>query len=135
MMAEAGRASRPDDAGARALRGRRADWAGRQAEAGVAARYERCGAQVVARRWRGAGGEIDLVLRMAGTVVFVEVKQARDHARAAESLRPQQVRRLIAAAEEYVGDAPAGSLTEVRFDVALVDDRGAVSVIENAFAA
>ena len=41
--------------------------------------------------------------------------------------------RLYASGEEYLGQMPKGSLTEVRFDVALVNGRGEVHVIENAF--
>lgn len=119
----------------RACRGRVADLSGRHAEERVAARYADRGGRLVTRRWRGRAGEIDLVLRLEGRLVFVEVKQARDHATAAAALRPAQISRLVAAAEEYTEGEPAGSLTEVRFDVALVDARGAVDVIENAFAA
>ena len=40
---------------------------------------------------------------------------------------------LFATAEEYLGTLPSGNLTDVRFDVALVDGHGQVSVLENAF--
>jgi putative endonuclease len=120
---------------ARSCRGQIADLTGRHAEERVAARYADRGGRLVTRRWRGRAGEIDLVLRLEDCLVFVEVKQARVHAAAAAALRPAQIRRLVAAAEEFAGGEPAGSLTEVRFDVALVDARGAVDVIENAFAA
>ena len=46
---------------------------------------------------------------------------------------PRQVRRLYAAAEEFLGQHPGGTLTEVRFDVALVDGQGDTRIIENAF--
>ena len=43
------------------------------------------------------------------------------------------MKRLYASAEEYLGQMPDGSLTDVRFDVALVNGRGEVRIIENAF--
>jgi putative endonuclease len=87
----------------------------------------------VAERWRGAAGEIDLVVREGARVVFVEVKAARSFDSAAQRLGRRQMDRLCAAAEEFVGQEPAGLLTEMRFDLALVDGSGRVRVIENAF--
>ena len=54
-------------------------------------------------------------------LVFVEVKRSSDFDRA------------YASAEEYLGQMPNGSLTDVRFDVALVNSLGEVRIIENAF--
>jgi putative endonuclease len=108
---------------------------GLAAEDRVAAHYSLEGVSVIHRRWRGRGGEIDLILREGGVLVFVEVKAAASHARAAERLSSSQAMRVMRAAEEYVGGEPSGALTEMRFDVALVDRTGRVSVIENALAA
>ena len=65
------------------------------------------------RRWRGAGGEIDLIFRSGAVIVFVEVKCSRDHATAAQSLSRRQVARLFTAAEEFTGTLDSGSLTEI----------------------
>jgi putative endonuclease len=108
--------------------------AGAAAEDIVAEDYARRGYPIVQRRWRGQGGEIDLIARDGAGLVLVEVKKSRSFARAAERLSARQVARLWTAAEEYLGSQPKGALTEVRFDVALVDGRGALRVIENAFA-
>lgn len=116
----------------RRFRGQRAQCHGRAAEDQVARKYERAGHAIAARRWRGQGGEIDLVARDAEGLVFVEVKAARCHARAAERLRPRQIARLRVAAEEFLGGEPKGLLTPARFDVALVDAMGRIEVIENA---
>ena len=94
--------------------------------------YERRGAAIAHRRWRGGGAEVDLIMREGGTVVFVEVKRAATHARAAESLRPAQMARLMAAAAAFLAGEPAGQDSPARFDVALVDGAGAVEVLENA---
>ncbi len=124
-----------DRNGARAARGGRAHLSGLAAEEAAARRYARAGCAILDRRWRGAGGEIDLVARDGGVLVFVEVKRGGSFARAAERLGKRQRARLCASAEEYLGQAPGGLLTEMRFDVALVNGAGEVSVLENAFGA
>lgn len=118
---------------ARHHRGRRAFHAGQAAEMRIAQDYERRGFAIARRRWRGRGGEIDLIVRDGPGLIFVEVKQSRSLARAAESLSARQMQRIYASAEEFLGTEPAGSLTDVRFDVALVDGQGDLQIIENAF--
>ena len=108
---------------------------GRVAEDSVARHYERRGFRVLRRRWRGRGGELDLVLQSGDDVVFVEVKKARNHAGAAARVGRRQVERLLAAAAEYLGTAPMGQLTPARFDVATVDATGRIEILENALAA
>ncbi|MDW3223111.1 MAG: YraN family protein [Paracoccaceae bacterium] len=117
----------------RALRGQRSFHAGNAAEDGVARHYQNCGCSVVESRWRGSGGEIDLILSDGVALVFVEVKHAANIARAAGRISPRQMQRIYATAEEYLGLQPRGALTEARFDVALVDGQGVVHIIENAF--
>ncbi|MEW9921232.1 YraN family protein [Marimonas sp. MJW-29] len=114
-------------------RGRMAHFAGAAAEVRIAQDYERRGFAIARRRWRGGGGEIDLIVRDGNGLIFVEVKQSRNLDRAAESLTPRQMQRIWRSAEEYLGTQPNGSLTEVRFDVALLDARGDMRIIENAF--
>ena len=113
-------------------RGRMAHASGSSAEDQVAAHYCRMGHAVAARRWRGRGGEIDLVVRCGAAIVFVEVKRAKDVARAAERVTGRQIARLHAAAAEFLGGELAGELTDARFDVALVDGTGRITVLENA---
>jgi putative endonuclease len=119
----------------RVLRGARSFRAGQAAEAGVARHYAGRGMTIAAQRWRGGGGEIDLIARDGETVVFIEVKQARSHAEAAERLGSSQVRRIVQAATIFCDGEPKGQFTEVRFDLALVDGQGRIDVIENALAA
>lgn len=89
----------------------------------------------MARRWRGAAGEIDLVMEKDGEVVFIEVKASVTHARAAEALSKRQIARLLRSAEHCLGTFPKGLATPMRFDVALVDGQGRLDVIVNALAA
>lgn len=118
-----------------AMRGLTGHHAGLAAEEIVAGAYARRGLPVVRRRWRGKGGEIDLIAREGEAVVFIEVKKGRSFDAAAGRLGPRQIGRLCDAAAEYLAGEPRGLNTETRFDLALVDSRGAVRVIENAFMA
>lgn len=117
----------------KARRGQRAYLKGAAAEKSVAAHYDRRGVDLLETRWRGQGGEIDLILGEAGVIVFCEVKAARTTEEAISRLSPAQMTRIHAAASEYLAYTPAGQLSEVRFDLAVLDEAGAVTVLENAF--
>ncbi|EAQ05086.1 hypothetical protein OB2597_07370 [Pseudooceanicola batsensis HTCC2597] len=119
---------------ARRRRGEIAHLSGLAAESAVERTYEARGARVLHRRWRGPGGEIDLILAEPDRVVFVEVKKAATHGAAAERVRPAQVQRIARSAMAFVDTLPGGALTDIRLDVALVDGGGAVELLENAFA-
>lgn len=119
----------------RRLRGKTAYLSGLAAEDSVLRRYSDCGHAVAARRWRGAGGEIDLIFRKGAELVFVEVKQSRSFARAAERVTRRQMERVYTAASEFLAGEPAGLDTQTRFDVALVDGAGRIDILENAYAA
>lgn len=116
----------------RMARGLTAWQAGRAAEDQVAEHYRRSGRPIVASRWRGEQGEIDLVAREGDAVIFIEVKRAETFAMAAERLSRRQMDRICSAASEFVADEPEGQNTEMRFDVALVDGTGRIDIIENA---
>lgn len=107
--------------------------AGLAAEGCVAQDYARRGFALSSMRWRGKTGEIDLIVRDGDGLIFIEVKQSRSFARAAQRISSAQMRRIYACAEEYLGTQPRGSLTDVRFDVALVNGHGETQIIENAF--
>ncbi len=117
----------------RALRGKRNYLAGLAAEDQVAASYERRGFSVAARRWRGRTGEVDLVLRDGEGLIFVEVKKSRDFGTAMASLTSRQIHRIARTATEFVAGEPNGLMTDMRFDLALVNAQGAIEVIENVF--
>ncbi|MCW1950163.1 MAG: YraN family protein [Octadecabacter sp.] len=117
------------------MRGLTAYRAGLAAEETVAQTYERTGRPVLATRWRGSAGEIDLIAQDGDGVVFIEVKKSRSHAQAAARLTRRQMDRIYGAGSEFLATQPRGQLTDVRFDLALVDEKGRVEVIENAFMA
>ncbi|SMP29178.1 YraN family protein [Shimia sagamensis] len=106
--------------------------AGQAAEDMVLRHYEAKGLSLAKARWRGKAGEVDLILRDGDELVFVEVKHSRSFDSAVVRLLPKQVQRLMKAAEEFAGGEPKGLLTEMRFDVALVNGQGEVHILENA---
>lgn len=114
----------------RAARGRSAHDAGRAAEDIAARHYEAIGGAIAARRWRVAEGEIDLVVRLPGVLVFVEVKSGR-HAARRDMISARQWLRLEAAALRYMVASETGE-TQMRFDAAFIGPDGAVDVVENA---
>ena len=116
-----------------AHRGAMSFHAGLAAEGCIAQDYERRGFTVIKQRWRGKGGEIDLIVKNGDGLIFVEVKQSRSFERAAQRVSPTQMRRIYSCAEEFLGTQPLGSLTDVRFDVALMNSYGETQIIENAF--
>ena len=116
-------------------RGAANDAAGRAAESVAEARYRGAGYAVLARRWRGTSGEIDLVCDRGGETVFVEVKKASDFAAAATRLTPRQARRVQDAALEFLAGRNQPMDRAMRFDLACVDRLGRCTTIENLFLA
>ncbi|MEM9575820.1 MAG: YraN family protein [Pseudomonadota bacterium] len=105
---------------------------GLAAEGSVERHYCGMGYTVLARRWRGTGGEIDLVFSHASTFIFVEVKKSRTFQAAALRVSARQRERIFATATEFVAAQPQGQLSDMRFDVALVDGTGHIEILENA---
>jgi putative endonuclease len=76
---------------------------GRGAET-IAAWYLRMhGWQILARRARVPGGEVDIVAKRGRTLAFVEVKARADTETAALSLDEWRLRRVAVAAERLMG--------------------------------
>ncbi|KEJ89082.1 YraN family protein [Sulfitobacter donghicola] len=107
--------------------------AGLAAEQSVAQDYQRRGHAIVGHRWRGKGGEIDLIAKDGDGLIFVEVKKSKSFEQAALRISLAQMKRIYRSAAEYLGRQPLGALTESRFDVALVNSHGETQIIENAF--
>ena len=106
---------------------------GGSGEDAAAAWYVANGYEVLARNWRVREGELDLVVRRAGTVVFCEVKTRSSVAFGvpAEAVTRQKRQRLRVLAARWLEQAPVRAAA-IRFDVASVLD-GRVEVIEGAF--
>jgi len=113
------------------IRGSTAFHNGMAAEDIAARAYEARGGTVLARRWKVAEGEIDLIIDLEGVIVFVEVKARKTMAAAMGALQPMQQARLVACAEQYL--AKTATLNKAcRFDLAAVDHVGRIEMIENA---
>lgn len=123
--------SNPAPSECKVNRGYRAHRSGLDAEAQVSAQYQLVGYALVATRWRGGAGEIDLVFENSDGLVFVEVKKAKSVDAALHRLSARQLQRLILAGEEFLGTRPGGLLTPARFDLAAVGGLGDVSILEN----
>ncbi|MBZ0128820.1 MAG: YraN family protein [Rhodobacteraceae bacterium] len=108
---------------------------GLAAESAVAGQYAAQGYDIAARRWRSKAGEIDLIARKDGNVIFIEVKKSRSFDAAANMLGARQIARLYDSASIFLEGEPKGQLSPARFDVALVDGTGAISILENALMA
>ena len=104
-------------------------------ETKAARTYEKLGYRLVARRAKTPAGEIDLILLdpAARCLVFVEVKARQDIASAAYAISPAQQRRLLRAADTWVGGKPAYAGFALQFDAFLIDAAGQTRRIENAF--
>ena len=106
---------------------------GRDGEDRVAAWYTERGGTVLARNWRCAGGELDLVVEVDGVVVFCEVKtrSSTRYGSPFEAVDARRVQRLRAAAVEYLR-AVQPTRRGIRFDLAAVAG-GRVEVRPSAF--
>jgi len=115
----------------RQLTGQNNYYDGIAAETVIERRYCADGSEIAERRWRGCSGEIDLIFRKDGEVIFVEVKKAKDFSCAAYRLSQLQLARIASAAEEFVANEALGPLTPFRIDLALVNQHGESRIIEN----
>jgi len=93
--------------------------AGNSAENHALGYLQRQGLQLLARNWRCKGGELDLVMLDADTVVFVEVRY-RLHASfggALGSIDGRKQKRLVLAASLFLQKEPRWAEHPCRFDV------------------
>jgi putative endonuclease len=116
---------------------RRRAWRfGRLGEAVVAVWLRLQGYRILARDYRTPVGEIDIVARRGGLLVFVEVK-ARDNAAAgeasAQALTRRQRRRIERAAEAFLKQRPDLAGSSLRFDLVLVGRAGWPLHLRNAW--
>jgi putative endonuclease len=106
---------------------------GLSAESRAAAYLVAKGYRILARRWRSPVGEIDIVARRRGVLIFVEVKARERLDDAAEAVIVPQQRRIIAAAEAWLATHPRYAEFEMRLDVVLVAPRSIPRHIQAAF--
>lgn len=90
---------------------------GRRAETLAAWWLRLKGYRILARRYKGLGGEIDLIARRGRTMAFIEVKARNTLEDALNAVTPQQRERILASASGYLAANPAHQDCDVRFDV------------------
>ncbi len=98
------------------------------------------GLEVMTRNYRGARGEIDLIMRLRDTLVFVEVRyrERPDYGTGAETVDRTKRRKLLAAARQYLQRHDPGASQPCRFDVISItrgDDAPRIEWIQDAFEA
>jgi putative endonuclease len=107
---------------------------GDAAEDAALAFLRRQGLQLEVRNYRIKGGEIDLIMRHAQTVVFVEVRARNraDFGGAAASVTTSKQQRIIKAAAHYLQQRK-GATPACRFDVVGIAPAQAPQWIQSAF--
>lgn len=78
------------------------------------------GYRVLARDYRVAVGEVDILARRGQVLAAIEVKARPDQAQASEAVTPRQRRRVARAASHFVARHPDLHRLTLRFDVMLV---------------
>jgi putative endonuclease len=108
-------------------------------ESAARAYLARAGYTILVSNWRCRIGEIDLVARQGGQLVFVEVRTRRaDGPIPPEaSLPPVKIRRLFSLAEAYLAEADLPAHTPCRIDLiaVTVDHAGHVDRLEHIVSA
>jgi putative endonuclease len=90
------------------------------------------GYEILQRNFRFGRGEIDLIARKEGTIVFVEVKTRRNdsYGEPEEAVTPDKVRRIRRVASAYLSARRMGEC-DCRFDVVAVMYAGGAPVVRH----
>jgi putative endonuclease len=110
---------------------------GRRGERAAEKYLRRIGYRIVARNFRAAGAEIDIVAMDGETIVFVEVKTRQSLAAGApeEAVDLRKQTRMRRAAEAFARRYRADDY-DMRFDIVAIDASGArleIELLRNAF--
>ena len=111
--------------------------AGLEAERLAATFLMNQGLKLVAKNYHCRFGEIDLVMRDASTLVFIEVRlrSNKTFGSAAASITPQKQQKLMLTAQHYLQQS--NDKSACRFDIILMEktDINAIDWLKNAFEA
>lgn len=107
---------------------------GTQGEEDAARYLTKKGHKILARNFRTAGGELDIVSRLKKMLVFTEVKQRSYEAFGGPlaAVNKAKQHRIAKAAAAYIKSHKEVAYDEIRFDVICILD-GEITHIENAF--
>jgi putative endonuclease len=103
----------------------------------AAAALKKQGYKILERNYRTPLGEIDLIAKQKGVLVFIEVKtrQSGRYGTPAEAVHPAKQAKLRRLAEYYLQQQRLGDVA-VRFDVVAITVKGEelnLNIIQNAF--
>lgn len=107
---------------------------GQEQEIRAAEILEQSGYQILERNYRCRAGEIDLIARHRGYLVFIEVKYRKDGKKGQpeEAVDLRKQRQISKVAAWYLAQQRLDLYTPCRFDVAAVTPDG-IRIYENAF--
>ncbi len=108
---------------------------GEEMEALAAGKLQEAGYEILEKNYRCRQGEIDLVAKHRGYLVFVEVKYRKngESGMPEEAVNVRKQRAISRAALMYLAGHGLGTDTPCRFDVVAVE-AGEIRIYENAFA-
>ena len=100
-------------------------WRGNKAETTAENYLLSQGLHAISKNYRCRAGEIDLLMRDAETLVFVEVRYRSNPAfgTAAESITPRKIQRIRKTAEHYLQAHRKLAYLYMRFDVVAISER------------
>lgn len=90
---------------------------------------------LIAQRYKKAGGEIDLIMHKNSTLIIVEVRFRKIIYNAAESITKIKQQRIFQTAQKFMIDNPdfIKQFPYLRFDVILLNHEDEIHHIKNAF--
>lgn len=89
--------------------------------------------RIVARRFKTPVGEIDLIAKRFGELIFVEVKTRKSLGDMAMALESVNQRRITRAAQNYIAKNPHLADQSMRFDVIFLAPNRLPRHVRNAF--
>ncbi len=112
---------------------------GKKGEDMVAAFLKKSGHTIIKRNYISRFGELDIIAKKDGLLLFVEVKTRCEKSMTApkEAVDSHKIRRMMLTAEDYLSKAEITDELQPRFDVAEVlvktDNTYHLNYIKNAF--
>lgn len=79
-----------------------------------------CGYRFLEKRYKTKVGEIDLVMRKSGVIVFIEVKARKTYEEGLYAISPRQLQRIQHTAEIFLSKMRKKQFKGARFDVMVV---------------
>jgi len=108
---------------------------GRAGEEKACRELKKNGYIIIGHNYKTRFGEIDIIARDKGELVFIEVRtrEKNEFIHPAETITYRKQKHLIKAAEIYLKREKPTSFTGIRFDVVAITLPDKVEIIKNAF--